>query len=115
MFAKMGIVALRTLRMFDPGGFFPPATFSFEVFFLIPARVRIGSTAAAVVFTNALDNMLTLAAQITGRLKELTAGEGAPDKLSVTFGVRVDGSAAVSVARQGDIAQFTITAEWESD
>ena len=62
-----------------------------------------------------LDNMLTLAAQVTERLKVLMDGEDAPDRLGVTFGIRVNGSAAVALARKPDDAQFRITAEWTSD
>jgi len=60
----------------------------------------------------ALDSMLKLAAQVTERLKELMDGDDSPDRIGVTFGVKVDGSAAVSVARRPDDAQFRITAEW---
>ncbi len=86
-----------------------------DTYIQIDAEAALGIDKGGGVYhsqADALDNMLTLAAQVTHRLKALTDGDGAPDKLSVTFGVRVDGNAAVSVARQGDIAQFTITAEW---
>ncbi|MFT4979625.1 MAG: hypothetical protein ACI8S6_005537 [Myxococcota bacterium] len=63
----------------------------------------------------ALDNMLILAGQMTSRLKELTQGEDAPDSLEVTFGVRVDGNAAVSIARDVASAQLQVTARWTRD
>ena len=61
---------------------------------------------------DALENMLRLAAQVTRRFKDLLDEDSTPDRMGVTFGVRVDGNATVSLARKPDNAQFQITAEW---
>jgi hypothetical protein len=86
-----------------------------DTYILIDAEAALGIDKGTGEFhspDDALDNMLKLAAQVTGRLKELMSAEGGPDRLGVTFGIRVDGSAAVSLARRTEDAQFRITAEW---
>ena len=86
-----------------------------DTYIMIDAEAAIGIDKGTGVYhsqDDALDNMLKLAAQVSGRLKELTEGEGGPDRMSVTFGVKVDGNAAVSVARKTEDGQFKITAEW---
>ncbi|MFT5683235.1 MAG: hypothetical protein ACI8RZ_004166 [Myxococcota bacterium] len=86
-----------------------------DTFIQIDAEASLGIDKGGAVYhsqADVLDNMLTLAAQVTSRLKELTTGEDAPDRMSVTFGIRVNGNSEVSMARQSDIAQFQVTAEW---
>lgn len=63
----------------------------------------------------ALDNMITLAQQVTSRLSELATGESAPDALEVRFGIKVDGNSAVTLCRSPDTAQLQITARWSKD
>ena len=86
-----------------------------DTYILIDAEASIGidkGTGDYHAPQDALDNMLKLAAQVSGRLRELVESEGGPERLGVTFGVRVNGNAAVSMARRPDDAQFKITAEW---
>lgn len=89
-----------------------------DTYILIDAEASLGIEKGTGEYhspSEALDNMLKLASQVTGRLKTLMEGEDAPERLGVTFGIRVNGSAAVSLARKPDDAQFRITAEWSSD
>jgi hypothetical protein len=89
-----------------------------DTYILIDAEPSLGIEKGTGEYhspSEVMDNMLTLATQVTGRLKALMDGEDAPDRLGVTFGIRVNGSAAVALARMPDDAQFRITAEWTSD
>ena len=63
----------------------------------------------------ALDNMITLAQQIAERLHALSQGETAPDTLEVSFGVKVDSNAVVSLSRDFNSAQLKVTARWSRD
>lgn len=62
----------------------------------------------------ALDNMIVLAQQLSERLHALSQGEHAPDALEVSFGVKVDSNAVVSLSRDLSSAQLQVTARWTS-
>ena len=86
-----------------------------DTYILIDAEAAIGIDKGGGVFhspADSLDSMLKLAAQVTGRLKELIDADDAPDRMGITFGIKVNGIAEVSLARRPDDAQFRITAEW---
>ena len=64
-----------------------------------------------------LDNVVKVAAIVASRLAEAgshsTEGaDAAPTRLSLAFGIKVDGSSVVSVASDISSAHFQVTAEW---
>lgn len=86
-----------------------------DTYILIDAEAAIGIDKGTGEYHSpdeALDSILKLAGQVTGRLKELVEAAGGPDRLSATFGIKVDGNAAVSVSRKPEDGQFRVTAEW---
>lgn len=64
-----------------------------------------------------LDNVVKVAAVVASRLAEAGAHStersgAAPSRLSLAFGIKVDGSSVVSVASDISSAHFQVTAEW---
>ncbi|MCK6502659.1 hypothetical protein L6R53_04565 [Myxococcota bacterium] len=64
-----------------------------------------------------LDNVVKVASLVARRLAEAAAhdSEGAQStasRLSLSFGIKVDGAAVVSVASSASAAHFLVTAEW---
>lgn len=64
-----------------------------------------------------LDNVVKVASLVARRLAETAAQEAAgghptPSRLTLSFGIKVDGASVVSVASNGASAHFQVTAEW---
>ena len=86
-----------------------------DTYILIDAEAAIGIDKGTGEYhspAEALDTILTLAGQVTSRLKELVQEQDGPDRMTATFGIKVDGSASVAVARKPEDGQIRITAEW---
>ena len=86
-----------------------------DVYVFIDAEPAAGIAKGGVVSHSpdmALENMLKLAGQVTTRLREAIPPDTSPDEVEISFAVRVDSNAAVSIARQPTDGQFHIVARW---
>ena len=65
---------------------------------------------------DALKNVVSVAAavgkKLAGAAQDAARSQPAPETLELTFGIKVDASAVVSVSKNPEDGQFRITARW---